>query len=85
MLGYLPVGSIVAFVSVEDGGDVVVEGDVVVKGDVVVEGDVVVKGDVVVEGDVVVVRDSTEYSASNPRATVFPGWNITNNWFPVKK
>ena len=73
MLGYLPVGSIVAFVSVEDGGDVVVEGDVVVK------------GDVVVEGDVVVVRDSTEYSASNPRATVFPGWNITNNWFPVEK
>ena len=73
MLGYLPVGSIVAFVSVGDGGDVVVEGDVVVK------------GDVVVEGDVVVVRDSTEYSASNPRATVFPGWNITNNWFPVEK
>ena len=61
MLGYLPLGSLVAFVSVEDGGDVVVE------------------------GDVVVVRDSTEYSASNPRATVFPGWNITNNWFPVKK
>ena len=73
MLGYLPLGSLVAFVSVEDGGDVVVEGDVVVK------------GDVVVEGDVVVVRDSTEYSASNPRATVFPGWNITNNWFPVEK
>ena len=64
MLGYLPlaaVDSLVAFVSGEDGGDVVVE------------------------GDVVVVRDSTEYSASNPRATVFPGWNITNNWFPVKK
>ena len=61
MLGYLPLGSLVAFVSVEDGGDVVVE------------------------GDVVVVRDSSEYSASNPRATVFPGWNITNNWFPVKK
>ena len=61
MLGYLPLGSLVAFVSVEDGGDVVVE------------------------GDVVVVRDSTEYSASNPRATVFPGWNITNNWFPVEK
>ena len=73
MLGYLPVGSIVAFVSVEDGGDVVVEGDVVVK------------GDVVVEGDVVVVRDSTEYSASKPRATVCPGWNITNIWLPFEK
>ena len=42
-------------------------------------------GDVVVEGDVVVVRDSTEYSASKPRATVCPGWNITNIWLPFEK
>ena len=36
-----------------------------------------------VEGNVVVV-DSTENCASNPRATVCPGWNITDNWFPVE-
>ena len=36
-----------------------------------------------VEGNVVVV-DSTENCASNPRATVCPGWNITDNCFPVE-
>ena len=36
-----------------------------------------------IEGNVVVV-DSTENSASNPRATVCPGWNITNIRFPVE-
>ena len=36
-----------------------------------------------VEGNVIVV-DSTENCASNPRATVCPGWNITDNWFPVE-
>ena len=36
-----------------------------------------------IEGNVVVV-DNTKNSASNPRATVCPGWNITDIWFPVE-
>ena len=36
----------------------------------------------IVGGDVVDLGVDTEYSASNPRSTVCPGWNITNIWFP---